>query len=710
MKTAKSKKHQHVYGYSHVSRKRRTKSDWAGMSISDGFKNNIDYFHRMSAQRIFYSLVRASQKKVARLIDPCSESGFEPKVKPQISPFYTTYPSNLAGHVVIGLTAFLEYKARVEQKSLMTHLNKYLENPAEYDDLEVDPETYKTVARIVAENVQTRLLLEDLSRIPGMSSVELYRLFSASQQSFNFNSLPEIIRAVILYGDILPDWHVLHLHPMTQSILTVLTLTSMPYFAQLAYVKEVALSDVGIRWVQEICRGLASFLPPLKEENDGADQNLNSAFDDAAAFKKKTPDWRYKKERDHHLDPNRIAPLNGPNPPSLLEPENPIQAFGSRFMTNPAGKNAAGSQPAQKTEPSPLQKALEAFSSAIEQAGGQKGGFEDMRSDLLEQVLGARVFNHGPIQGNPAEGHEVKMKFDKDNVVGGEIFDRPVELSTDYFELEKLLESSRLVTEALRRVLYPNIQQVPSVLRYRTSGSIDPARLPLANFSSTVFQKYRNLTQLDKRGNALLVVACDGSGSLNQDQMNMVKIMSCGFLNSTSRSDVQVLAGLYHSGQIRAGLSGALVQWIHHPHKTPSVGRKDAARALISLPNSGTGAQSDALSLAFILNEAKQIARGNMIYMIVISDTAWNRSFSTKKNGFEEVRSFFEIAHDEMKGKLHTTLVALGVSQKTGFEDLLDRIITVSDEELKNYSFIAEKIGVYVASCIRERKRFTPRR
>ena len=36
---------------------------------------------------------------------------------------------------------------------------------------------------------------------------------------------------------------------------------------------------------------------------------------------------------------------------------------------------------------------------------------------------------------------------------------------------EKLLESSRLVTEALKRVLYPNIQQIPSVLRLRTSGA-----------------------------------------------------------------------------------------------------------------------------------------------------------------------------------------------------------------------------------------------
>ena len=103
----------------------------------------------------------------------------------------------------------------------------------------------------------------------------------------------------------------------------------------------------------------------------------------------------------------------------------------------------------------------------------------------------------------------------------------------------------------------------------------------------------------------------------------------------------------------------------------------------MALPDSGTGAQSDALSLAFILNEARQIARGNMIYLIVISDTAWNRSFDNEKSGFEEVRSYFENVYDEMGDKLHTTLVALGVSTETGFEDLLDRVIAVSSEELK---------------------------
>jgi hypothetical protein len=297
-----------------------------------------------------------------------------------------------------------------------------------------------------------------------------------------------------------------------------------------------------------------------------------------------------------------------------------------------------------------------------------------------------------------------------DLVAGGEIFDRPVELSDDLAVYERLLAKSQPITEALRRSLYPNIQEVLETQRLRASGSLDPARLALADFSSVIFKHYRIREMSDRRGRPVLVIACDGSGSLNSHQMKMVKILAAGWLNSTAKSDVQVLAGLYHSGQIREGVSGPLVQWIYHPHKTPATSRRDASRSLVSLPNTGTGVQSDALSLAFIMGEARGLARNNMVYLILISDTEWNRSFQTGKDGKEEVYSYFKTAYEEFSGKLHTTLVALGVSGETGFEDMLDKVIAVSDDELGDYVAVAEKIGVYVASCMRERRKMVGNR
>jgi len=51
-----------------------------------------------------------------------------------------------AAHASIGLTAFLEYKARVTSKLLTEELKKYLENPAEYDRVDVNKEIYQKLA------------------------------------------------------------------------------------------------------------------------------------------------------------------------------------------------------------------------------------------------------------------------------------------------------------------------------------------------------------------------------------------------------------------------------------------------------------------------------------------------------------------------------------------------------------------------------------
>jgi hypothetical protein len=97
----------------------------------------------------------------------------------------------------------------------------------------------------------------------------------------------------------------------------------------------------------------------------------------------------------------------------------------------------------------------------------------------------------------------------------------------------------------------------------------------------------KGLLMGDPRGRPVLVIACDGSGSLNDDQMKMLKLLTTGYLESTAKRNIQVLAGLYHSGHIRKGVSGPLVQWIHHPQKTPATSGRDSVRALVSLPDTG---------------------------------------------------------------------------------------------------------------------------
>lgn len=673
--------------YYAACRPRRSKTDWAGVGPGDAFKNNLDYHVKMPAQRQFYQLIHKVQKAVTEHTGAPPEA-CEPKVKPQLSPLMTSYPSTLAAYAAIGHTAFLEFEARVPAQILFTHLNKYLENPAEQDDLRVDPNSYREMAKIVTKLVQVRLLLEDLSRYPFVASVEIYRLFSASQQNVKFRSVPEMLRAVILYGDILPDWRDQELHPMTRIMLGDLTRICNPCFDELSHTPSHRLVHLGIDWVKTLCRSLAPYLP--EPESEAAEpESLPGGLGEES--------YRFTKEDGMRQPTERIRPLDGPTPPTLFDPADQKQAVKSLV---------GGDNHSEPAEDNPIQELISDFADAVSQAGGQQQTWEDMRSDVLEYTLRGGGFSEGPIQGNPVEGREVTVRLGKDSAVGGEIFDRPVELSENDQAHAELLEGCAPIVQTLKKNLYPNVTEIPETERLRTSGSLDNNRLAVAEFSQVIFRRYRIREKADPRGKPVVLIACDGSGSLNQEQMQMLKLLAAAWLESTVKSEIQVLAGLYHSGAVRPGISGPLVQWLYHPRKTPALSRKEATRALVALPPSGTGAQSDALSLAFMLEEARGLARGRMIYLILLSDCAWNMSFRTEKNGKEEVYAFFETVCREQAGKLHTTLVALGVTGETGFETLLDRVLVVNEDQLTDPVAVAGQIGSYVASCLKERRRW----
>ncbi len=687
----------HKKDYTRAYRDKRSKTDWAGIGIGDAFKNNLEYHVRIAAQRIFYSLTKKAQNDVARIAGAGSENELKAIILPQLSPCYSTYPAMPAAYAAIGLTAFLELKARANSKVLHVHLKSYLDNPAAADGVSADPSAYKVVAGITTNWIQTRLQLEDLSRVKSLASVEMYRLFSASQEDLRFASLSEILRAVILYGDIIPEWEKLVLHPFTKILMNKLTKKSAPFFEKLPSTKSMDLISLGVLWVREICFALSRYLPPPEDE-EAKEKNFDLAENDnqQQGFAKRQNKFDKLKEQ---------PPLDQPRAPLLHDTQDPVSnIFGSVVsITNASAQQ--NSDKAEQSEPSEVVNILQNFAKVLDDAGGQKTTWEDMRSDILQSNIKNFPFNDGPIKGNPAEGHEVSIEMGNNIRASGEIHDKAIELSDNHQSVELLLEESKPITDSLKRSLYPNIEQIPVIQKLRTSGSLDPARLPVADFIPTIFKRYRIVEKADQRGRPMLVIACDGSASLNSQQMKMLKNLTAGWLVSTVKSSIQILAGLYTSGQIRHGVSGPLVQWIYHPQKTPATGRLDAVRALVSMPDSGTGGQSDALSIAFIMEEARRLARGSMIYLVLITDTAWNQSFRTKKTGKEEVYGYFENAYSVSAGKLHTTLVALGVSNQTGFECLLDAVITVSNEELNDPGLVANKIGTYVAGCIKVRQK-----
>ena len=93
-----------------------------------------------------------------------------------------------------------------------------------------------------------------------------------------------------------------------------------------------------------------------------------------------------------------------------------------------------------------------------------------------------------------------------------------------------------------------------------------------------------------------------------------------------------------------------------------------------------------------------------LIYLILISDCSWNRSFHQGLTGAEEIQASLSGFSTQTNDKLDTTLVALAKKGDTGLENYKDRIIHVSDDVLTDYSRVAQNIGTHVASTIRSRK------
>lgn len=696
-----------TFGYATAFRRRRSRTDWAGVNIGDAFKHTIEYYLRLQAQREFYQRVKEIQISLAHEIQ--SPDPEKPKVKPQLSPFYTNYPAILSAYAAIGLTGYLEIEIRLQERVLLTFMADYLKNPAKADNVSVDPQIYQKFALLVAKCVQTRLLLEELSRLPTASSIELYRIFSASQQTTKFRSVPDILRAVILYRDILPDYQNQGLHPMTRALLEDLTNVCIPFFNRLPDIKPQCILIFGSEWVRKVCRCLSKYLPePKKEEGQG--QNVPQESNPSRAPSNKANPLEEKDGQSPSKDRDgEIAPINAQKSPCLFDETTIAERLLNtlRQGIEPDGKKGL---PA----PNPIHKnvnlnklgVIMASIAVIESAGSQQRKWEDIRSDILEKLLCRSDFTQNPIQGNPVDGHTVTMSLGGLQGLSEDIYDRAIELSDDLPAYEKLIGESTPITKALRRTLYPNTEQVPKVERFCSSGSIDPARLALADVSAAIFKRYRVHKRLDRRGRPVLLIACDASGSLNERQIRMLKVLTAAWLNSTAKTRIQVIAGIYHSGDIQLGTPVPLVQWMYHPKKTPATGRMDATRALISLPQRGTGRQSDALSLTFMLDEAHQLARGRMVYVIIITDCKWNKSFHTNWSGRDEVCACLCNAYKKFSKCLHTTLIALGVSGSTGLENILDKVITVSDQQLNDYRAVASTIGLYVASCMKERNKW----
>lgn len=695
--------------YSYVVARRRTKADWAGVTMGDAFKPQVDHLLRRAARRSFHRRVREAQKRAAARLGHKAGEGFRPKAKTSLSPCYTSYPPALAVRAAVGLNAFLEFQARSKRGSrhLLQDLASQLRAIYRRWEGRIEPLVLKQVEDLVAEAVLGRVYLEDLARGGGLPEVEAYRLYAACQQSLRFTSLAEVINASVLFADLLPPLESLRLHPLTRRIMASLADCCRVHAQELATVRPEEMWDLARRWARAVMQRLTRFLPPPRPRQDDPHQAAEAAEPDPEAA---APLSRIPETRQGGAPPLRLPPLDQPVLPRLEPPSEAgdivRQALqtqgnsGSQRLTESDAAESGGADSAEERW-----EVVRRFEKALRWAGRQQDSWEDMRSELVERQACLEPLQGGPITGMPTDGHEVTLELAGGKEVSGEIFERPLEPGHDPEALAALERQAMPITRQLRRNLYPDLEETSRQLRLRTSGSLDGRRLALAEFSSTVFRRFQTETLPDRRGRPVLAIACDGSGSLKQPHMKMLKLLVAAWLRAAAGTEVVLTAALYHGGLIRPGVTGPLVQWVHHPWKTPARGMQESLMAVAGLPDEGSGVQADALSLGFILEDARRLARGGSIYLTVISDTAWNICLHRGVTGQQEVRELLDQSRRRLGGKLHTTLVALGTAKPTGLEASTDKVIGVEQKELADPGAVAARVGSYVSSCLKQRRR-----
>lgn len=691
---------------------RRAKTDWAGITLADGFRHDADYYTRIAAQRLFYAAAHKVSKAAESAAGVDTSEG--PAPEPQVSAFYTRVPLAIAGHAALGHTAFVHFAQCVSHRSLTACLQHYLENIDEYEVADVDRQVFSRVAAEVAQIIETRILLEDLSRAPGLQPIETYRLFLASQHSLRFRCLSEIVSAVVLFGDVLPPLKEGDVHPLTRDVLEEVGACSRDFIARLPITERYDLLALGTAWVRILSAALARFLPPPRPiDDDEADQWIEAVFEQMQLPEER----RFAHPECDVPASERVSPLGQPTPPALFAPSNPGeqvgQSLGEAQQAAARGRFArpfAGDDQANAVASRALPAAAAQLGAALAESTAQGSSCEDLRSDLVEQALCSAPFAAGPMTGTPVDGHSIEVNCGGQRALAGDVFDRAVAPAPDEAVVARLRAEAEPVTRALRSALYPDVVDTPRVETLRTCGSLDPARLALAEVSPAVWRRRRNVRKPERRGRAVLLIACDGSGSLDHDQMQLVKLLATAWLDSTAGTGIEVVAGLYHSGEVRAGLCGTLVQWMRHPHKTPATSARAAVGAVAALPDTGTGIQADALSLSFMFDEAERIGRGAQVYSIVLSDCAWNVSAPDGCGyGQEEVAGYFRELRRRRGARTHTTLVAIGCHGDTGIDEVVDRVIRVEPHQVADRAQVAESISMYVADVMGERRRMLAR-
>ena len=689
-------KHHFNKGWEYYEERLNSRRYWRSSTMSNSFRSYIPYHYRILPMQQFYRKVDEKIRHVYQLTGYDFVNNDDKRVKAQLSVCYTHYPQGIGVQAAIGSTAWLQFK------KLSTKQEVPVNPPASLMQFalnsQVDMKIFTEIYQQVYKMVQERLACEELKK-SGIIEVEAYRFVLLNYHRLQMRSLPDIIHVAVMLGDLLPDLYQLELHPVTMKVMEEILSISVFYYKSVEKANIAELLRIRHEWISAICKSVCRFLPselrPLRnvsgnQEEDGpALGNMNSSAP----------------------KPNQDFPgLNKPGFPFINEEKDPVKLIQSLLFNNRSGNEVfKGGDSAEVKLTGEAKAAFDQLSQVINtvlSTSGQTNKFEDIRSDIIQDTILNSPFQSGPIEGTSAEGNDVEADLGDGMVIKEHVFDKSFVPSFDEEEIKNLIRQAEPLTASMKRNIFPNVEEIALSENLKTSGMIDPIRLTHYQYSDAIYKRVIHRQEFNKKGRPVILIACDGSGSMDRQKMMMLKLLTVAWIGSTLNTSIQLIGAMYNEGQVDKGRNGTLVRWFCHPAKTVSNTRQQALRSVASLPDSGDGYNPDALALAFLIHEAEVYARGKQIYLVHICDTQWCNSFQQGISPEEEVVRVVGRKKQVLGKRFHYTLVGLSTTSggKVG-QFVADKFIPLSATELTNPLAAARKVGDYVSSCLKERSR-----
>jgi len=675
---------------------------------------------------MYYDAVRRAQAVAAGLatgekVDLSADMVAEP----QLTPLYSDFPLRIGGWAAIGLTAYLEYEARISTRALKArfdnsrHTKFYAELAASHKP---DFNSFAALVDFVVQYVQVRLILLSLGRQEGLASVEIYRAFLCANTPCPPTSTQELLNLMILMGDLaapLIKEAEADMHPLLAAQSRAVFDIVEHFEGQFAAKPEDEHLSLAQQYVEQVVSAIFPLLPLPRPERQIAPRRRPTSIDRSSRFADLLPADFDLPERFAPQPPEMdfdellempVAPLDSPAPPPVVpgtESQHKVDDVLSKLVeaAESTGNQGAPSVDRQQTA---VQKLAEELRAILPAANDEQNVLEDPRPDRIQGLTAANPFEEGAIKGLPQGVEDIEAILGgRDADAGGRVYSEILVPPADQTKYRQLKREAAPIIAKLRKLIYPNRAEHMERIRRCTSGPFDPQRMSLFEISDCIRRRHRPVVEHDDstRRPAVVMVACDASASMNKAQIHMLKVMLTAFAESLKGNrGVKLLAGAYHTGSIGEMVSGPLVRWLYHPQKTPAQSPAGAARAISAMADSGDGVNYDSISLTYMLEEAMSLARGGSCYVINLTDCRWN-ACSEGRDGTEEMKDFIKAAKELDDLKVHYTIVALG---RGGDYEMagVDKVINVPSAELKKYADVASRIAVYVAESIKERKAY----